>query len=195
MMQGSSSPAEGDGANPRDEMTRLTWLLMILCGLPLLTGCPAAGDDDDSATDDDDAADDDDATADDDDATADDDDAVDDDDSASADFTFTHVANEIVFPNCSCHASGSGGWAHNNSAADLYAAWVGTESGGAAPMPRIDDAGDPENSYVVHKLQGTHADPAVGGSGGQMPASGPPYLDQADIDYVRGWVSAGAPNN
>ena len=46
-------------------------------------------------------------------------------------------------------------------------------------------AGDPDNSYLVQKLEGTAA------TGRQMPAGGP-FLDQAVIDDVRLWIANGA---
>jgi hypothetical protein len=52
--------------------------------------------------------------------------------------------------------------------------------------------GQPDSSYLVHKIQGTQA--SVGGSGVRMPL-GRAALSQAQIDTVRAWVSAGAPNN
>jgi hypothetical protein len=48
--------------------------------------------------------------------------------------------------------------------------------------------GDPDNSYLVQKLEGTAA------VGGRMPQGGP-FLDQATIDLVRQWISDGAMNN
>ncbi len=47
----------------------------------------------------------------------------------------------------------------------------------------------PDNSYLVHKVQGTHL--AAGGSGSQMPEGQPP-LSQSDIDLIRAWIQAGA---
>jgi hypothetical protein len=50
-------------------------------------------------------------------------------------------------------------------------------------------AGDPDNSYLIRKLEGL-----AGISGSRMPLGGP-FLDQATIDQVRSWISNGAPNN
>ncbi len=47
----------------------------------------------------------------------------------------------------------------------------------------------PDNSYLVHKVQGTHL--AAGGSGSQMPEGLSPLL-QSDIDLIREWIQAGA---
>ncbi len=50
----------------------------------------------------------------------------------------------------------------------------------------------PDNSYLVHKVQGTHL--AAGGSGSRMPEGQPP-LSQSDIDLIRAWIQAGAQPN
>ena len=50
----------------------------------------------------------------------------------------------------------------------------------------------PDLSYLVHKIQGTHE--AVGGSGSQMPEGLSP-LSQSDIDLIRAWIQAGALSN
>ncbi len=52
--------------------------------------------------------------------------------------------------------------------------------------------GQPDQSYLVHKIQGTQA--SVGGAGNRMPLVGTP-LTQAQIDTIRDWIAAGAPNN
>ena len=45
---------------------------------------------------------------------------------------------------------------------------------------------DADNSYLIHKLEGTSA------QGSQMPQGGP-FLDQAMIDVIRLWIDTGAP--
>ena len=47
----------------------------------------------------------------------------------------------------------------------------------------------PDNSYLVHKVQDTHL--GVGGSGSRMPLGRSP-LSQSDIDLIRAWIQAGA---
>ncbi len=49
--------------------------------------------------------------------------------------------------------------------------------------------GDPANSYLIQKLEGS-----AGISGARMPFGGP-YLDQATIDQIKSWIAAGAPDN
>ena len=55
---------------------------------------------------------------------------------------------------------------------------------------------DPEASFLIHKIQGTHT--AVGGPGVRMPAGCPgnrPCLSAAEIQLIRQWVVEGALNN
>lgn len=49
---------------------------------------------------------------------------------------------------------------------------------------------DPDNSYMVQKLQGTS-----GIAGRRMPFSGPPYLTDGQILIIRRWIAIGAPRN
>jgi hypothetical protein len=68
---------------------------------------------------------------------------------------------------------------------------VGVSAAQLTSMQRI-RAGEPNNSYLIHKLQGTHQ--SVGGSGGRMPL-GSAALSQAQIDLIRRWVTEGARRN
>jgi hypothetical protein len=71
---------------------------------------------------------------------------------------------------------------------NIYASIVNVASVEQSTLKRV-KPGDPGNSYVVLKLEG-----AAGITGARMPFGGP-YLDQATIDQVRAWVTAGAQNN
>ena len=73
-----------------------------------------------------------------------------------------------------------------SSAADSFAALVGVQSLQVA-FNRV-EPGDPDNSYLIDKLEGTQA------VGSQMPQGGP-FLDQETIDMIRQWISDGAENN
>jgi hypothetical protein len=63
------------------------------------------------------------------------------------------------------------------------------------------EPGDPEVSYLVHKIQGTHTAGSVRGSGLRMPRGcpdGPPpraCLTPQQIQLIRQWVLQGAANN
>ena len=49
--------------------------------------------------------------------------------------------------------------------------------------------GDPENSYLIHKLEGRSTIAGV-----RMPLNGP-YLQAGQILVIRRWIETGAPNN
>ena len=68
---------------------------------------------------------------------------------------------------------------------------VNVSAGELATMMRIKPS-KPDSSYLVHKIQGTHA--TVGGTGQRMPL-GQPALAQTQIDMIRTWVSEGAKRN
>jgi hypothetical protein len=50
-------------------------------------------------------------------------------------------------------------------------------------------AGDPENSYIIHKLEERSTI-----SGVRMPLGGP-YLTSGQILVIRRWIELGAPND
>ena len=89
-----------------------------------------------------------------------------------------------------CH---TGGGASLPSSMDLtpahiYASIVSVASVEQPALKRV-KPGDPDNSYVVQKLEG-----AATITGSRMPLGGP-FLDQATIDQVKAWINAGAQNN
>jgi hypothetical protein len=89
-----------------------------------------------------------------------------------------------------CHqgASAGGGMTLENGRA--FAGIVNQPSSQAA-MARVAPY-NPDNSYLVRKLEDTHIQ--AGGSGARMPLNANP-LPAAQIDLVRRWISLGAPNN
>jgi uncharacterized protein (TIGR03118 family) len=70
------------------------------------------------------------------------------------------------------------------SASATFAALVNVTSIDEPPLKRV-LPNDPNNSYIIHKLEGTQS------VGSRMPFGGP-FLDQATIDQVRAWIQAGA---
>jgi len=98
--------------------------------------------------------------------------------------------NSCAFPG-GCHAGVPPAAGMNLSAGQAYQNIVNVQSDDVASMDRI-TPGEPENSYLIHKIEGTQA--SVGGSGGRMPLSGC-CLTDAQIDTIRAWVEAGADNN
>jgi hypothetical protein len=51
-------------------------------------------------------------------------------------------------------------------------------------------AGDPNNSYLIQKLEG-----AAGIAGRRMPFNGPPYLTDGQILVIKRWIELGAKND
>ena len=49
--------------------------------------------------------------------------------------------------------------------------------------------GDPENSYLIHKLEGRSTIAGV-----RMPTNGP-FLTDGQVLVIRRWIEIGAPNN
>ncbi len=71
-----------------------------------------------------------------------------------------------------------------------YLSLVGAQSTGSKLL-RI-EPGDPERSYLIHKLRGTHL--AVGGEGERMPIGFEP-LPEGEIRLFADWIKDCSPNN
>lgn len=103
--------------------------------------------------------------------------------------TLDDIQASVFTPTCAgCHSgptSGSLPSGMDLSSADAsFAALVGVSSIQQAAILRV-AAGDPDNSYLIQKLEGTAA------TGQRMPVGGP-FLDQAVVDDIRQWISDGA---
>ena len=111
--------------------------------------------------------------------------------------TFSSIQRDIFengdssgrVPCTQCH--NPGGSAFNGldlSNAVAYANLVGAASRGKPGAIRV-IAGDPENSYLIHKLEGR---PGIVGL--QMPRVGAPLSD-GQITIIKRWIAEGAPND
>jgi len=126
--------------------------------------------------------------------------AVTDGSASSANFSTSPITATVSFAtdvmgifNASCNNCHTAGGPPAQLSLDpgvAYAQIVDVPSTELASMDRI-EPGDPDDSYLVNKLQNTHL--SVGGSGSVMPPSG--GLPQASINLLRTWVSEGALNN
>lgn len=76
-------------------------------------------------------------------------------------------------------------------AGQAYDNIVGVSSAELPGMDRI-EPGEPDESYLIHKIQGTQG--TVGGSGDRMPLGSAP-LAPSTIELIRQWVEDGAPRN
>jgi len=100
--------------------------------------------------------------------------------------TFSEVQASVFTPTCAtstCHAGGAPAGGLNLEAANSYAMLVGIQSGQDPAFMRV-LAGNPDNSYLIQKLEGTAS------GGGIMPPGG--ALPQASIDMIRQWITDGA---
>jgi methionine-rich copper-binding protein CopC len=96
------------------------------------------------------------------------------------------IEANVFTPICSkCHIGGGAPEGLRLDSADAYNLLVGVPSTEVPSILRV-KPGDPDNSYIIQKLEG-HA--AVGA---QMPLGGP-YLSTATIGFIRQWISNGAP--
>jgi uncharacterized protein (TIGR03118 family) len=108
--------------------------------------------------------------------------------------TLSQIQTAVFTPLCSgCHNGSNppGGalpGSQNLTAGNSFAALVGVSSLEQPAVRRV-KAGDPDNSYLIQKLEG-----AAGISGSRMPLGGP-FLDQATIDQIKSWIQSGAANN
>lgn len=111
--------------------------------------------------------------------------------------SFTGDVEPVLAGSCAfsgCHGTGNANPASKPlvlASGQAYDQLVGVASAQLPGMPRV-APGIPDESYLVRKLDGTHA--AAGGSGGRMPAGQPP-LAPAVIEVIRRWIGEGAARN
>ncbi len=108
--------------------------------------------------------------------------------------TLTQIQAQLFTPICSgCHngsnpPTGALPGAQNLTIGNAFANLVSVPSKEVPALLRV-KPGDPANSYLIQKLEGS-----AGIQGARMPLGGP-FLDQAAIDRVKTWIASGAPNN
>lgn len=104
---------------------------------------------------------------------------------------FQAIQDQVFTPICAqCHAGAGAPEGMQLSAGVSYGMIVNVASQEQPTLLRI-KPGDPDNSYLVQKIQGS---PGISGS--RMPFGCPasqPCLDQATINLIRDWVTQGAP--
>lgn len=115
---------------------------------------------------------------------------------------FSEIKTQVIMPSCaitsSCHTpAGMNGAGHLDLSADPYAALVGVPADNAKAASegklRV-KPGDAADSFLYIKLTlTTSGDPATT-YGAAMPFNNP-ALPQEDIDGIKAWINAGAPNN
>jgi hypothetical protein len=101
---------------------------------------------------------------------------------------FQSIQDNVFTPICAkCHIGASAPHGLQLDAAHSYNLLVGVPSSEQPSVLRV-KAGDPDDSYMVRKIEN-----APGITGGQMPLGEKP-LPQATIDAIRQWITDGAPN-
>ena len=107
--------------------------------------------------------------------------------------TLSGDVQPILTANCTtgCHGGATPILGQNLSEGQTTASTVNVASIELPSMDRI-EPGDPDNSYLVHKIQGTQA--SVGGTGERMPLSRD-ALTEEQIDIIRAWIADGARDN
>jgi hypothetical protein len=106
--------------------------------------------------------------------------------------SLTSIQNNIFMPTCSvagCHSGPPGpnlpSGMDLSSTSASFSSLINIASFQVPTTLRV-AVGDADNSYLIHKLEGTAA------VGARMPKDGP-FLDQATIDVIRLWIDSGAP--
>ncbi len=106
-------------------------------------------------------------------------------------YTLTDDIQPLIFnvycTDCHSIVGGTNGSLQEGEAYDEI---VNVPSSDIPSMDRI-EPGDPDNSYLYHKVAGTHR--AAGGAGGTMPITGDCCLSTDELDMLSTWIEEGAP--
>jgi hypothetical protein len=111
------------------------------------------------------------------------------------DVSFSAEIQPIFTANCAlsgCHTGTSPAAGQNLSAGQAYSNIVNVASTTLPSMDRV-EPGQPDQSFLVHKIQGTQG-PLGSNMGARMPLNANP-LSQTQIDLIRSWITQGALNN
>lgn len=110
------------------------------------------------------------------------------DNGASAALTLAEIQATVFTPRCAvCHTGGGSELPFTldlTSEQDSYDNLVNVPSEQVPALLRV-NPGNPDDSYLIHKLEGTQA------VGDRMPQGGP-FLDDETIQGIRGWIENGA---
>src|SRR5689334_8850525 len=99
---------------------------------------------------------------------------------------FQEIQDTVFTPICTqCHIGANAPQGLRLDAANSYAMLVNVNSNEVPSLLRV-DPGNPDQSYIVQKIQGNAA------VGARMPRGQAP-LPQDRIDLIRSWIAAGAP--
>ncbi len=104
--------------------------------------------------------------------------------------TLSQIQTETFTPSCAlsgCHTGSTPPQGLDLSEGQAFANLVGVPSAEVPSLNRV-EPGDPDDSYLVRKVEGTAS------VGSRMPL-GRPALSNAQIQNIRDWIAAGAEND
>ena len=100
--------------------------------------------------------------------------------------TLASIQENVFTPICTeCHAGANAPQGLRLEAGMSYGMLVNVASSQVPDLDRV-EPGDPDNSYLIRKLEGTAS------VGARMPFGGP-YLEAGVISAIRQWITDGAP--
>ena len=104
-------------------------------------------------------------------------------------FNTTDASGRLACTSCHSNVGRTPSGGMNLLSNVSYANLVGVASTGKPGAVRV-IPGDPENSYIIHKLEG-QSDIA----GVRMPRGNGPFLTSGQMLVIKRWIANGAPNN
>ena len=104
-------------------------------------------------------------------------------------FDTTDSSGRLACTNCHTANGRTPSGGLNLTSGNSYGQLVGVSSLERPGVLRV-AAGDPENSYIIHKLEGR---PGIVGA--RMPRGTGPYLTDGQMLVIRRWIELGAANN
>ena len=104
-------------------------------------------------------------------------------------FETTDSSGRLACTNCHSNVGRNPSGGLNLLSGLSYASLVRVASSGKPGAVRV-IPGDPDNSYIIHKLEGRSDIVGV-----RMPRGNGPYLTDGQILVIKRWIANGAPNN
>jgi hypothetical protein len=104
-------------------------------------------------------------------------------------FNVTDASGRLACTNCHSNQGRTPSGGMNLLEGLSYTQLVGVASTGKPGAVRV-IPGDPENSYIIHKLEGR-----TDITGVRMPRGNGPFLSEGQILVIKRWIANGAPNN
>lgn len=104
-------------------------------------------------------------------------------------FSTTDASGRAACTNCHTNQGRNPSGGLNLLPGVAYQSLVNVASTGKAGAVRV-IPGDPDNSYLIHKLEG-----ASDIAGQRMPRTGGPYLTPGQMLVIRRWIALGAKND